>query len=178
MNNKKLTEEAKEHAIRYRDFIYDQNSFAEAKNGVLLTLVGVVFGVLINILEKQTIDNELLEIYLLIVIVGFILSFLLSLWSFIPKLLKVKKTKVSNNNLYYFGYIKTLNSDTLKLKLETEDVFNHLLEQNIEMSKIVDRKFKLFNLAVKVFLCSIIPLFIIMLIIIKIYKNIETKEVI
>ena len=150
--------------------IYEQLTFAEAKNGVLTglftaTIFGIASYIFTDIPSWLTI---VLGISLSFMFIGLILCII----SFIPD----ARTLKNKRNLYFWGDIsKFSSSEEYDEALEDNslDLSNEIAAQNIQVSRIVKRKNMLFNISINFFITSIIPLHIIgtIIVIIKQLKN-------
>ena len=139
------------------DRIYEQLTFAEAKNGVLLGLLTAVILGIANFIDYD--KNPLwLFIYFVIAIISMGLGVLLCALSFVPN----KKTldKSPSPNLYFWGDIANFkNVDEYNKALSNvEDDFDHLEAQNIQVPRIIARKYCFFNYALHMFIAGVFPI--------------------
>ena len=154
--------------------------FGEAKHGALLAINLVLIfkctDFFINIEENKIIGNK---VFLICIMTLYIVSTIISLISFIPKLNKLddseaceNSTSITSNLLNFFGDIKGYNSSKLYLRDIYKKYFNiekmsdfPLIEQDyakeiITNSKITNNKFKLFKWCVKIDILATIMLLV------------------
>ena len=151
------------------DRIYEQLTFAEAKNGVLIGLyTAIIFGLINLFFECLPCWGK--------IILGVSLSFtaigmIICLISFIPNV----KTLKNERNLFFWGDIAKLSDfneyDSLINKKEI--LLENLAKQNIHVAKIVAKKNKIFSISINYLFAGIFPLHIIgaIIITIKLLKN-------
>ena len=135
--------------------IYEQLSYAEAKNGVLVGLLSAIILVLLGLAFDES-SEKVVDIILYIYsgILG--LSLVISLISFFPNTDPLGKKA----NLYFWGNIASFSDD--KEYLETfeekkDELDNQLARQNIQVSRIIRRKHMLFSVALKIGAIAIFP---------------------
>lgn len=144
--------------------------FWEAKYGALLAINLVLIfkctDFIINIKENKIVGNK---VFLICIMILYIVSTIISLISFIPKLNKLDdsyvcedSTSATNNLLNFFGDIKSYSSSKLYLRDIYKKYFNiekrskfPLIEQDyakeiITNSQITNSKFKLFKWCVRI----------------------------
>ena len=86
---------------------------------------------------------------------------LVSLGSFVSLIISLVATKanfskdIKNVNIAYYGSLKDINKEEYVELLNEKAIVNSLAEENIELSKIVYKKYKRFNLALVVLLLSL-----------------------
>ncbi len=135
--------------------------FAEAKNGAIIALNATfIFGILkLNIISTS--EKNILDYYLFIAIFMLLVSIIVALLSFIPRLsdtyIKFKEP-MDNDNLLYFGDIAKYTDIKYKEKIqifiqlngsEGSDKLNeYYIKQIIINSKITFIKFKQFEIAI------------------------------
>lgn len=141
--------------------------YAEAKNGVLLTLNGAFLIGIHQIFQWHS-PNNLANIYLWISTLFLTMSLMVTLTSFFArtKTFRFNIPQESSDNSYnmlYFGHLANTNPDDLIKSLTTkEDRQSHsayaknISEQIIINSKITNRKFSLFNFALLLTISAII----------------------
>lgn len=134
--------------------------FAEAKNGILLTITGVLLFGLLRMLPSNNEWIKQLENTLLLSSFILTVSILIILSSYIPMLntnkLQKKIRQLRDLNLLYYKdiatftkeeYVKELeNRYNITLKTEEENLIKDQVEQIISLSKIALRKYIFFNI--------------------------------
>lgn len=144
--------------------VYEQLTYAEAKNAVLIGLLGAAIFSLVGIIIDLKESNLLwLQIYLGVISSGLIIPLLISLFSFYPN----TKHLNGNKNLYFYGDVaKFLDAESYLNDIKKiEDLESQIAEQNIAVSKIVMKKHKMFSIALKLTVICIFPPYLIILII-------------
>lgn len=141
--------------------------YAEAKNGVLLTLNGAFLVGMHQIFQSYSLNN-LANIYLWIATSFLTMSLIVTLASFYARTKTFgfnipKKTSCISSNMLYFGHLANTNPDDLLKSLTMNpDQHSHpvyaknISEQIIINSKIASRKFALFNFALILTISAII----------------------
>ena len=152
------------------DRIYEQLTFAEAKNGILIGLyTAIIFG-LINLFFEclPCWSKIILSISLVLMAVGLFICLL----SFVPNV----KTHKNERNLFFWGDIAKLRdfNEYDDLIDKEEILLENLAKQNIHVAKIVAKKNKIFSISINYLFAGIFPLHIIGAIIITI-KTITNK---
>lgn len=140
------------------DRIYEQLTFAEAKNGVLLGLLSAVIFGIANFIDYD--KNPLwLFIYFVIAIISMGLGVLFCAFSFIPNQKTLDKSP--SPNLYFWGNIANFKNieEYNKALSDIEDDLDHLQAQNIQVSRIIARKYHFFNCALHLFIAGIFPVY-------------------
>lgn len=141
------------------DRIYEQLSFAEAKNGVLVGMLGAVIIALLDLaLSEKT--NKVISTIIYIYDSVFLLALLISLFSFFP----CTNTLDNKENLFFWGDIaKFQNAKEYLAAFEQnrELLEQHLAIQNIQVSRIIQRKNNLFSLALKLIAIAFCPILLI-----------------
>lgn len=151
------------------DRIYEQLTFAEAKNGVLIGLyTAIIFGLINLFFECLPCWAEIvLGISLGLMAIGLIISIL----SFIPNI----KTLNNEKNLYFWGDISKIHNfkEYENCLNKKEGLFEDLASQNIHVAKIVAKKNKLFSISINFLFIAVFPPHIIgaTIIIIKLIKR-------
>lgn len=143
--------------------VNDWLKFAEAKNAVLLGVISTILGFTFSKISEFPQDS--LVIVKFIFIPAGTLALFIILASFFPPFefrnSNINKNEIekrknrTKNNIFYFGYLKDINLNSLINYFEIlqgEKVINmeqkicrDLIEQIITNSKITSRKLKLFN---------------------------------
>jgi hypothetical protein len=133
--------------------------FAEAKNAALLTFASAWMVATINLLSTDRALPEGLPTALKVAFILFILAALVAMWSFLPKL-KVDvfhRDPLQHKNLLYFGDIATFDTGVYRTRVRerympcdgpptAESYLDDLAIQVAVNSKIVSRKFAIFNI--------------------------------
>lgn len=151
------------------DRIYEQLTFAEAKNGILVGLyTAIIFGLINLFFECLPCWCEIiLSISLGFMVIGMIICLI----SFIPNV----KTLKNERNLFFWGDIAKLNdfNEYDSLISKEEILLENLAKQNIHVAKLVAKKNKIFSISINYLFAGIFPLHIISAIIItiKLSKN-------
>lgn len=153
MNNEQKYDYYKEVNNR----IYEQLTFAEAKNGVLVGLYAAIIFGLINLFFEclPCWGKIILSISLGFMAIGMIICIL----SFIPNV----KTLKNERNLFFWGSIAKLNdfNEYDSLINKEEILLENLAKQNIYVAKIVAKKNMLFSISINFFFAGIFPLHIV-----------------
>ena len=135
--------------------IYEQLSYAEAKNGVLVGLLSAIILALLGLVfDESTGKVADIILYIYIGILG--LSLVISLMSFFPNTDPLGKKE----NLYFWGNIANFSDDKEYLEsveLEKDGFDNQLARQNIQVARIIRRKHILFSVSLKISAISIFP---------------------
>lgn len=135
--------------------IYEQLSYAEAKNGILVGLLGAVILALLGLAFGESTTKKI-DVVLYIYSGIFGISLLISLWSFFPNTDPLDEKE----NLYFWGNIANFNSGAEYLNAvdaKTEQLANHLASQNVQVSRIIRRKHRLFSIALRIVVIAFIP---------------------
>ncbi|SHK59206.1 Pycsar system effector family protein [Alicyclobacillus tolerans] len=144
------------------DKVNDWLKFAEAKHVAIITFdTAALFG-LISLLTNSSIATAI-KVPVTIFVMGIAISLLISLFSFSPitnssKIIRTEGGIAKNDNLLYFGDISKYESPQYKealkekFKCQLSEWEGQLADQILINSKIVMRKFKLFNWSVWVVL--------------------------
>ena len=172
----------KEQLKEMNEIIYNQLSYAETKHAVLIGLVGAAIFAIVGIMVD--INNPCSQLIIGIQIgLGYValsltIALLISLFSFFPKLNKLRE-----NNLYFYGDIAKYN-DARKYVDDVErsaDLEEQLAEQNIVISQIILSKHKKFKIALNITIASLLPPYYlawaIMAICIKVRLRHEKKQI-
>ncbi|MBG1231039.1 Pycsar system effector family protein [Aestuariivirga litoralis] len=141
--------------------------FAELKNGALVTLNAAFIIGTHQIADWQKPSSNLLIIWLWFSTACFLLSIIVGLGSFASKT-KIDQFDFMNGpssasvNPLFFGHIRNLSVDDYLAKLAPNKNFNkrdewvkNIASQTIINSKIAQRKFSLFNLALAFFVLGV-----------------------
>lgn len=143
------------------DRIYEQLSYAEAKNAVLVGLVGAalfsIIGIIVDINNPCSRLIIGIQIALGCVALQFAIALLISLFSFLPNLSKQYPIRKTNN--YFYGDIAAY-SDAKQYVADmenSEDLEEQLAEQNIIVSRIILAKHAKFKIALNITIASLIP---------------------
>lgn len=162
----------KEFIWKYYDTGRYWVEYAEKKNAVLFTIVGIEMAVL-KFLEKPANIQ-----YINITIIFLLAAFFISLLSFYPKtdrfyILKNydKSPKKYDINLLYFDDIKNLECSKFiekmelryEVKLGNDKLIFDLCDQIIILSRIASAKFRLFKLAFYAAVCGQASLIVILI---------------
>lgn len=146
-------------------YILNQIAYAEAKNGVLITLNSVLIGGIITLLLHDTLELcDILSTYLVVWIIFLVISSTIALSSFVPNFF----SNTHEQNIFFYKDIANLTSDEyLKLlKLKEEQLIN----QNISVSTIATNKMNFFSTAILVGY-SLFPFFLVAIIIEQVFRN-------
>lgn len=155
--------------------VLDFLRFAEAKNAALLTFSSALAIATVNLMASDRPFRYGFQTTLYISLSLFILTTLVALWSFLPRLQlrRFNRDPFRQKNLLYFGDIATLDIATFRGRarerympsdgsLVTQYFIDDLSEQILVNSRIVKRKFYLFNIGVGIiiiaFAISAVPL--------------------
>jgi len=144
--------------------------FAESKNAVLITLVGASIFALAETSDKFGFCNQFFSrLYLINIFVFMILSFLVSLCSFLPQvklfwLWPEKKATATPNILFYSDLARLSPEELINTIYDTDiDKSNkeylfkvNFAEQIINNSKIAQRKYNYFRVSVWLVLSGIL----------------------
>ena len=128
----------KEHLKTMNDRIYEQLSYAEAKNAVLIGFIGAaIFSIVGIIIELNSTNLLWLQIWLGVIAGSLLLPFILSLTSFYPNMHRLNEHRECN--LFFYGDIaKFKDSDAYVEDINNSNSLNEqLAEQNIMVSNIV-----------------------------------------
>lgn len=151
-----------EELHKANEIIYGQLTFAEAKNGVLVALLGAgIVSLLVWSFDGNT--PCWFSIVLWCISAILIIGLLLSLVSFIPS---TRTLNPIRKNHFFWGDIAKYDSskEYLHSFSDEQSIIDDLAQQNIQVSRIIARKNKLFRAALYCTLIAI-PLGIIVLII-------------
>ena len=153
-----MQEFTKEQLKEMNEIIYNQLSYAETKHAVLIGLVGAaIFAIVGIIVDINNPCSQLIvgiQIGLGYVALSLTVALLISLFSFSPKLKKLRET-----NLYFYGDIAKYN-DARKYIGDVDgsvDLEEQLGEQNIVVSQIILSKHKKFKIALNITIASLLP---------------------
>ncbi len=150
-----MSDNKKEYYTEANNIIYGQLTYAETKNGVLIGFLGAAIIALLTLafdeMTGKTID---IILYAYSAILG--VALFCSLCSFFPN------TNTLNNkrNLYFWGDIANFqNADDYEKVFfqEEKDLEKHLANQNIQVSRIIKRKNKLFAIALQIVSVALFP---------------------
>ena len=148
--------------------VNDWLKYAEVKNGVLLTLNGVLLTIIHRLVESLGEHSEVLDYWLWAVTALLLLSMLVGLASFYARTktfgFDIEKPKNSNtHNALYYGNLANMKcSDVLHRLVQKYDsacpdqYLTDLADQIIINSKIARRKFALFNFALLITIAALI----------------------
>lgn len=184
MENKTNEEYLKETNMR----IYEQLSYAEAKHAVLIGLIGAAIFAIVGIIIDLKDNSKLLwlQILLGIMAVSFLITLLISISSFNPARSTLNKDK---KNLYFYGDIASFKNgeEYVKYIKEIDECGNltlQLAEQNIIVSKIINRKHDKFQICWHLTIASVfLPYYIFLAIlythklIMKHNQNLDNKKI-
>ena len=135
--------------------IYEQLSYAEAKNGVLVGLLGAVILALLGLaFDEKTGKIADIILYIFSGMLGLSLS--ISLMSFFPNTDPLGKKP----NLYFWGNIAAFSNEEEYLKSfedKKDELEDQLARQNIQVARIIRRKHMLFSLSLKIIAIAIFP---------------------
>lgn len=152
-----------EYLMRMNERVYEQLSYAETKNGILLGLLAAIIGVMVGVLVGDARILYGLKIYLVILTVCFSVSLISCLLSFFPNCKVLKNSP--NPNIYFYGSLAKFetaneyNENIRKMHEHEEDL--HLEAQNIQVSRIIVRKHKYFTVAIHfIFASLVLPIYI------------------
>ena len=172
---------AKEQLSEMNEIIYNQLSYAETKNAVLVGLVGAaLFSIVGIIVDINDFSSKLIigiQIALGCVALQFIIALLISLFSFLPNL--SKQSTVRKINKYFYGDIATY-KDAKQYVTDVKnsaDLEEQLAEQNIIISKIIMAKHAKFKIALNITIASLIPPYYLVWAIMAIRKKVLSKHV-
>lgn len=149
----------------------DWLKFAEAKNGIIITLNGAgIFG-LINLIGDEPVGLIQYKLLIILLLFSMIVSLIIALLSFFPNLkishLYSKKISV-NDNLVYYGHICKYPTEKYVIALysnfenrnisyaECPKYEKQLAEQIVINSRIAMKKYYLFDLSVGILVISIV----------------------
>ena len=138
--------------------VYEQLAYAETKNGVLAGILGAVLFAIVGIIS---IENLLYWARICFAVIGgtLFIAFIIILLSFLPntKVLKGSPTQ----NLYFWGSIAEFDDigEYEEAIEKYENVNEHLEAQNIQVAKIIKRKYKFFNIAIRIAFAALMPLY-------------------
>lgn len=170
----------KEQLSEANDIIYSQLSYAEAKNAVLIGLVGAaifsIVGIIVDINDPCSKLIIGIQIALGCIALQFTVALLISLFSFLPNL--GKQSAVRKNNQYFYGDIATY-KDAKQYVSEVDDsgdLEEQLAEQNIIVSKIIMAKYAKFKIALNITIASLIPPYYLVWAIMAICRKIMRKH--
>ncbi len=146
MDEAKQSDLQLEELHKMNDIVYGQLTFAEAKNGVLVGLLGAgIVSLLIWSFDCGT--PCWLSITLWCISTILMISLLLSLASFIPNTRTLHQGK--KNDFFWGDIARYSNSeDYLQSFSDKQAMIEDLAQQNIQVSRIIARKNKLFRAAV------------------------------
>lgn len=154
-----MKDKKKEYLEATNNRIYEQLSYAEAKNGVLVGLLSAIILALLGLAFDDS-TGKLADIILYIYSGVLGVSLVISLISFFPNTDPLGKKE----NLYFWGNIANFGDDKEYLEaFETkkDELDNQLARQNIQISRIIRRKHMLFSIALEIIAGSFLipPLF-------------------
>lgn len=162
-----------EELHKMNDIIYGQLTFAETKNGVLIGLLGAgIVSLLIWSFDCGT--PCWLSITLWCISAILMVGLLLSLASFIPSTKTLRPVKKNN---FFWGDIAKYGSseDYLQSFSDEQSMIDDLAQQNIQVSRIIARKNRLFCWAIYVTLVGL-PLGLIVVLIRFILRLVKKKS--
>ena len=152
--------------------VNDWLKFAEAKNAVVVTATGVALWATIRLIMAEETGCQV-DLYLSILVIFLLSSFITSLLSFLPVLnyrwIIPEPAEIANKNLLYFGYLSTLSNSQLIKKYrevthtketEVSELDDMYAEQIIINSRIALAKYEMFERAVKILLYGVLTPFI------------------
>jgi len=140
--------------------VWEQQKYAETKNGILLTLNIAIFALVIRAyfhIESSINNNNLTKFIFFLLLLSFIYHIFLILKSFFPKDSNKEDLKLSEDhiNIFFFGDIQKLQSnrylDLILEKLNIDEIKinkNILLDisnQIVKLSEIAQAKYKSFK---------------------------------
>lgn len=135
--------------------IYEQLSYAEAKNGVLVGLLSAMILTLLGLAFDESTEKVAdIILYIYSGILG--VSLLISLMSFFPNTDSLGKKE----NLYFWGNVANFSDDKEYLEffeLKKDELDNQLARQNIQVARIIRRKHVLFSASLKIIAIAIFP---------------------
>jgi TM2 domain-containing membrane protein YozV len=155
--------------------------FAEAKNGAIIALNSAFIFGLLRLLQSSNTENLYKEMYIKMIIFLLLVSLIMALLSFIPKLkypyIKFDKISKKDNLLYFIDIAKYTDNEyyekitTITEKSSNEKLDKYYIQQIIINSQITYIKYKQFEIAVWFTLSAILtPLGAIILFTYKKYK--------
>lgn len=148
--------------------VNDWLKFAEAKNAVAVTVIGVALWPSIRVIASNG-TGCYLKTYLAVLILFFSGGFIVSLLSFLPVLnyrwIVPASNSVPNKNLLYFGHLSTLSKNQLlnaymhatqSKEADVIEIHGMYAEQIIINSRIALAKYAMFECTIKIILCGIL----------------------
>ncbi len=169
-------EQKNENLKNMLDRVYEQLSYAETKNGVLLGVFGAIAAILAGFIVADI--PCWLMIFLGITAIVFLAGMLICIWSFFPN------TKVLDGSPRpnFYSWIDMANFKNTKDFLDniedTENFDEHILAQCIQVSRIIRRKHHFFVNALYILVAGIFPPFWIFFAVKTIKKCVRKKEII
>lgn len=136
--------------------IYEQLTYAETKNAVLVGLLGAaIFGITSVIIDLNETDLLWLKIILGISIGSMLIALCVSLSSFFP--IQQTQNLKRDKNLFFYGDIAKFKSgdDYILEAKRAKDIELQLAEQNLLVSTIVCKKHRKFIVALQFTFASI-----------------------
>lgn len=171
---------AKEQLSEMNEIIYNQLSYAETKNAVLVGLVGAalfsVVGIIVDINDPCSKLIIGIQIALGCIALQFAIALLISLFSFLPNISKQSAVRKINN--YFYGDIATY-KDVQQYVSDVKnsaDLEEQLAEQNIIVSKIILAKHAKFKIALNITIASLIPPYYLVWVIMATYRKVSRKR--
>jgi hypothetical protein len=139
------------------DRVYEQLSYAETKNGVLLGVFGAIIAILAGFVVADI--PCWLKIYLGIIAGIFLCGMLLCIWSFFPNTSTIEDSP--RPNFYFWGDMASFKSpqDFLNKIENCENIDEHILAQCVQVSRIIRRKHRFFVNALHILVAGILPPF-------------------
>lgn len=144
-----------EYLTKVNERIYEQLNFAETKNGIFSGILGAAIWGVFSAIDTGCLY---LDIYLYIMGVSFSIALIFLLFTFYPN----RKTLNGKGNLYFWGYIaqkSNARSYISEVEKDYDLLDEQLAEQNIQVSRIISRKHKIFTISIKFTIAGVLPLF-------------------
>lgn len=167
-------EQKNEHLKNMLDRAYEQLSYAETKNGVLLGTFGAIAAILGGFIVADI--PCWLKIYFGVTAAIFILGMLICIWSFFPNTKALDESP--RPNFYFWGDLADFNTPKDFLdKIESAENFDeHILAQCVQVSRIIRRKHRFFVKALHILVAGILPPFWILWGVSAIKKYLHTRK--
>lgn len=159
-----------EFALESFKNIQDLIKFIDQKSGAVLVIAGLVFTGYIDFLKGleivSTNDISFLEIVTFISSLLTVLSLITVLYISVFKILKTRLAKNYSQgeySLFYYEHLAKI--DKLKIeeeyeKLDDKKMLKYILDQQYEISRILEKKTKYFGLTLNILFTSIISLIV------------------
>jgi len=148
------------------DRVYEQLSYAEAKHAVVIGLMGAaLFAIISIIIDIKEFNVLWLQIILGVMSLSLFIAMIVSFSSFYPHRKTLNKQR--KRNLFFYGDLaKADNGEDYLYQLKIDDdIDKQLAEQNIVVSRIIERKHVLFQVVLKLSLASmILPYYLVLII--------------